>query len=185
LKYLARHPVLQTTLRNDLHSVYGTHSPTLSQILHTPMPLLDATAHEMLRISRTVSAAVRVATVDTQILGHHIPKGNSVIMLLNGWSSLGGGGFEVHEEVRGLSGKDRGRRWDEGDIREFRPERWLVPDDTSVAGTQGKMAFDQNAGPSLPMSSGPRGCFGESFRAYSSHVTGCKSALCVASVIGC
>jgi len=130
----------------------------------------------MLRVSRTVSAAVRVATVDTQILGHHIPKGNSVIMLLNGWSSLGGEGFEVDEEVRGLTGKDRVRSWDEDDIRQFRPERWLVADDTSAAGTQGRMVFDANAGPSLPMSAGPRGCFGESTRALSPHVSGCKYA---------
>jgi cytochrome P450 len=116
----------------------------------------------MLRLSRTVSAAVRVATVDTQILGHHIPKGNSVIMLLNGWSSLGGPGFEIDEEARGLTGKDRVRSWDDADIREFRPERWLVPDGTAT----GKMVFDQNAGPSLPMSAGPRGCFGTFWITY-------------------
>jgi len=93
-------------------------------------------------------------------------------MLLNGWSSLGGAGFEVDEEVRGLTGKDRGRSWDEDDIRQFRPERWLVPDGSAKGG----VVFDQNAGPSLPMSAGPRGCFGESSRACSSHFSVCKYA---------
>jgi len=162
LKYLSRHLELQTRLRADLLHAYGTHTPSLSQMLHTSIPLLDATAHEMLRLSRTVSAAVRVATVDTQILGHHIPKGNSVIVLLNGWSSLGGGDFDVNEEVRGAgsraTGKEKVRSWEEGDIGEFRPERWLVPDGS----TTGNLMFDQNAGPAMPMSAGPRGCFGTS-----------------------
>lgn len=164
LKYLSRHPQIQTRLRSDLLSAYGTHTPTLSQIIHTSIPLLDATAHEMLRLSRTVSAAVRVATVDTQILGHHIPKGNSVIVLLNGWSSLGGGGFDVDEEVRGVgvkgAGKEKTRSWDDGDIGDFRPERWLVADGPAP----GNFMFDQNAGPAMPMSAGPRGCFGTSRR---------------------
>jgi len=75
-------------------------------------------------------------------------------MLLNGWSSLGGGEFDVNEEMRGTSGgkgsigKEKTGRSDEGDIGEFRPERWLAPDEAGKGG----VVFEANAGPSMPMS---------------------------------
>ena len=83
---------------------------------------------------------------------------------------MGGGEFDVDEEVRGASGgggggakgstgKEKVRSWDEGDIGEFRPERWLVPDGSG----RGEVVFDVNAGPAMPMSAGPRGCFGMSW----------------------
>lgn len=111
----------------------------------------------MLRLARTTSNIIRIATVDTSILGHHIPKGTNVIFNSSGWGVLDKEGFVVEERVRSPSSQAAPKKaecWDYGDIQEFKPERWLS------RGEDGKEMFEPNAGPSLPMSVGPRGCFG-------------------------
>lgn len=83
----------------------------------------------------------RTARVDTSILGHAIPKGTIVIA---------SAGFQ-HTDEHSHNGKRRVGYWEAGTTRQFIPERWLRLDGT----------FDANAGPSLPFSSGPRGCSGQ------------------------
>lgn len=158
VKFLSRDPKRTQATRDALLAAYGTSTPTVDQILTIEVPLLDATANEMLRLSRTVSTIARIATTDSTILGHHIPKGTNVIFNTNGWSVLDEEGLKVDESLRSSSSQSAPRKathWNYEDVREFKPERWLSQ------GSDGKAVFDQTAGPSMPMSAGPRGCFGE------------------------
>lgn len=73
--------------------------PTVQEIVHSETPYLDATIEEFHRLGGTAPAIMRVALQvsdqgqyvqdrdadqcykDTQILGHHIPKGTDVFMV--------------------------------------------------------------------------------------------------------
>ncbi|KAG8166735.1 hypothetical protein KVR01_002424 [Diaporthe batatas] len=151
VKLLADNPYTQEKIRcqlfTSLHKARAEKRwPNEREILRTPMPYLDALVEEMLRLAQPVPGLVRQATVDTQILGCHIPKGTEVFMPC-------------------LEAKSRIRTWPEdGSMADFRPERWLVaaPADGSVPpeATFDGYVFDQSAGPMMAFSLGPRGCFG-------------------------
>lgn len=141
--------------------------PNEREILRTPMPYLDALVEEMLRLAQPVPGLVRQATVDTQILGRHIPKGTEVFMPVNG-PGFFSPAFPIDDSLRTsqcLEAKSRIRTWPEdGRMADFRPERWLVaaPADGSVQpeATFEGFVFDPTAGPMMAFSLGPRGCFG-------------------------
>lgn len=65
------------------------------------------------------------------------------------------GSFNYKEGEEDFGSRDIKTRktgyWKAGTGRQFLPERWLASDGS----------FDANAGPSMPFSSGPRGCQGK------------------------
>jgi hypothetical protein len=90
--------------------------------------------------------------MDTEILGHKIPKGTHIICN----AEVAGQKFDVLEQSRSSSsqaaGVKHGKNFDaEKDLHAFEPERWI--------GNDGN--FDAYALPRLSFSLGPRGCFGE------------------------
>lgn len=96
---------------------------------------------------------------DAVVLGHVVPKGTTVILSSS---------FQHETERAPAWGRDpqtaaklaekrsdnvrKVGYWADGTGKIFDPERWLKKDTGE---------FDQYAGPSLPFSSGQRGCFGK------------------------
>lgn len=171
VKLLADHADSQSQLRRALLAAFSSaaaekRAPTVEEIMQTSVPLLDATMEEILRCGGTVPIGDREATKDTTLLGHRIPKGTLVFFLHNSHSMLSPA-LDVDESrrsPRSLRAKERGqtRSWDDVDIEQFRPERWLVPESKGDkdGGHGGGMVFDSQAGPSIPFGLGVRACFG-------------------------
>jgi hypothetical protein len=112
--------------------------------------VLDAVVHESLRCANTAGAVTRSATQDTTILGKFIPKGTTIYVPLSLVQSSSG--HQAHsDEARSESSKATKKipAWDPKTVHEFEPSRWLV---------DGR--FDSKAGPWMPFSLGPRGCYG-------------------------
>ncbi len=157
MKYLGDYQHVQSQLRNALLKTH-TQTPSADDIMRASIPYLDAFIEEALRYSRTATGITRVAIVDTEILGHHIPKGTEVFCMNQGPSFLQPP-LPVDESSRSSSSRaaqSRTGEWNEDDVSDFAPERWLSSDEN------GKPAFNPKAGPNLPFSAGIRGCFGES-----------------------
>lgn len=160
LKVLAEDQDTQSKLRSALHSAFPTakaeaRPPTYQEIIKTTIPYLDAVTEEAIRFSRAVPAVGRQTTVDTQVLGHLLPKGTEVIILTNG-PSIFSPPFPIDDKLRSagcLSAKDRIGSWDPEGMAEFKPERWLKEEN-------GKLVFDPAAGPMLIFGLGPRACAG-------------------------
>ncbi|KXS94425.1 hypothetical protein AC578_9357 [Pseudocercospora eumusae] len=158
LKFLTKNHSAQTTLRSALRSAYpraaeSGESPSISEITSTSVPYLDAVVEEGGRVGLTSIASIRVATEDTQLLGYRVPKGTDVFFMNNGpgvvMPSLKSCGEK--RSKGGVASREKLGSWDDGDVREFKPERWLTEDGE----------FDSLAGPSQPFGGGPRGCFGK------------------------
>jgi cytochrome P450 len=160
LKYLAKHSDKQQKLREALGKSFSlddsTGQPTAQSIAKDQCPYLDAFMDEVLRHCCIVSGNSRTTTTDTVVLGHFIPKGVDVQLLCIGPSSTSPA-MPVDESKRSKSSrefKEDHRRWNQTDLGEFRPERWLVE------GEQGREEFDSRAAPMQAFGGGVRGCFG-------------------------
>ena len=108
---------------------------------------------EVLRCAGTAPVVDRQALVDTEILGHRVPKGTIVTCLVTGPSMMTPG-FAIDEGLRSPTSQaakknGRDRAWDPEDMTLFKPERWIVGGE-----------FDATAGPQLTSGLGTRGCFG-------------------------
>ncbi|XXG98989.1 hypothetical protein Hte_005322 [Hypoxylon texense] len=160
VKYLTAHQTEQRELRRALKYSYtraaaANELPSAEEITKTSVPYLDAFIEETHRWGTTSSAIVRVATQDTTILGHRVPKGSDIFFLNNG-PSFQTPAFHIDEALRTTTcreAKDRYGVWDQTDIRNFSPRRWLVKD------ANGEDRFDPHAGPAMPYGTGLRGCF--------------------------
>ncbi|KAK0701274.1 cytochrome P450 [Lasiosphaeris hirsuta] len=169
-EFMSRSQQVQTRLRSDLHAAHAAalseaRLPTASEIVRAHIPYLDAVMEETLRHSHIVPMQPREALVDTQILGHAIPKGTHVI-LVNNAASFMQPAFEVAGARRTKASrraKSRCEAWNPADIGEFKPERWLRKETgngaTGYAGAL-REVFDIQAGLQLPFGAGPRSCFG-------------------------
>ncbi|KAJ9630460.1 hypothetical protein H2203_000981 [Taxawa tesnikishii (nom. ined.)] len=161
LKFLSDHPQVQHKLRSVLRASFSSAAsaktnPSCKEILTTSIPYLDACIEEVLRCGLTVPGAVRVTKVDTDILGHRIPKGVDVMCLVNGPDFVQQS-LPVEEVKRSASSqanKDKVGLWDTTDIGLFQPERWLREEE------KGDVVFDPRAGQNMPFGLGVRGCFG-------------------------
>ncbi|KAK7711053.1 hypothetical protein SLS63_012755 [Diaporthe eres] len=160
VKLLADDPRTQTKLREALRAGFSDaaaegRSPTIKEITSAKIPYLDATMEEILRCGGATPLVDRQATCDTELLGHHIPKGTVVMCLSRGPSMLKPA-FEVDDSKRSKTSQAaKARAWDDEDIGQFKPERWLAGGTDAAPGE-----FDQQAGPSLSFGLGLRGCFG-------------------------
>ena len=174
VKLLAKYQPVQTRLRNELHRAHAAahaegRPPTIEEITQTSIPYLDAVMEETLRFKSVVAILVRRATCDTQILGFPIPKDTDVMMCTVG-PSITEPAQDIPEGLRSEAcreAKDRSPAWNNDDIHEFRPERWLRRERRSPTEEKGEQAtgaehevFDAMAGPVLALSVGLRGCFG-------------------------
>ncbi|KAI3329672.1 cytochrome P450 monooxygenase [Ustulina deusta] len=166
LKYLADNPAAQDCLRKSLQKAFPVaksdrRNPTIQEITSTTIPYLDATIEESLRCAGTAPVVDRVATVDTEILGHHVPKGTVVTCLVTG-PSMVSPSFDIDMARRSPTSQSsikegRHRAWDTAGIAEFHPDRWLVRSRSS----EGEQEFDPTAGPQLAFGLGTRGCYGK------------------------
>ncbi|KAK7724444.1 hypothetical protein SLS63_008701 [Diaporthe eres] len=158
LKYLADTAEAQTRLRSALQASFSAsraegRTPSIQDITSSHIPILDAVIEETLRCAASVPVVDREAVVDTELLGHRIPKGTVVTCLVTG-PSMTSPPFRIEEGSRGgcsaaaaaaddkTKTQSAGRGvmgWDVGDMAHFRPERWLV------AAPGGQEVFDGTA----------------------------------------
>ncbi|KAI0473332.1 cytochrome P450 monooxygenase [Xylariaceae sp. FL0804] len=163
LKFLADQPQAQTKLRHVFRSAFAAaasanRNPTIQEITSTHIPYLDATMEETLRCAGTAPVVDRVATADTELLGHHITKGTVVTCLVTGPSMMSPG-FDIDKSRRSTSSRaameeGRHRSWDPADMSAFNPDRWIVNGEKGVE-------FDASAGPQLALGLGTRSCYGK------------------------
>lgn len=183
LKFTADNPAAQATLRRQLRAAYPNavaenRSPSAEEIADAnkhPVPYLEAYVEECLRIARTASVNIRVATQDTTVLGHALPKGTAVMMSRIGPSFMGPR-VEVDDKLRspGARAAKAKEAWDESTLHLFEPGRFLrgheayggALDSSGDARAEGKYGefddyeFDPHGAPFLSFSVGPRSCFG-------------------------
>lgn len=166
MRFLTEYPLVQTRLRNALYTTaYPSFAaedklPTAEAISARSVPYLDAVMEEILRLSMISIGAQRVTTREVTLLGHRIPKDVDVYVLNvgAGYVSSNAVNETISEDARSVSSrehKDQVPAWNDADIGEFRPERWLKRND------KGDDVFDPNAGPTLQFGGGVRGCFGK------------------------
>ncbi|UKZ50020.1 hypothetical protein TrVGV298_004277 [Trichoderma virens] len=166
VKHMSAYQSVQARLRDALRQAHSnayrdSRLPTMSEICETSVPYLDAVMEESLRCGSVATLIARTSTCDTQILGFPIPKGTDVILTVTG-PSMTEPALPIPESLRSLESqesKDRVPCWGD-DVSEFKPERWLKLV-KSADGSEEEEIFDQNAGPSLVFSAGPRQCFGK------------------------
>lgn len=163
LKCLSDNQIPQKHLRSTLQASFSVakaenRSPSVREIISVDIPYIDAVIEEILRHAGTIPCIDRQTAVDTNVLGHFVPKG-TVMFILSNSSSIRSPAFEIDEHLRSKScqeAKKAGRsrnNWDPNDIASFNPERWLVSAD-------GKTEFNMEAGPQLAFSLGTRSCYG-------------------------
>ncbi|KAH7468403.1 hypothetical protein FOMA001_g15745 [Fusarium oxysporum f. sp. matthiolae] len=166
MKYLTANQRVQSLLREAIQNAHPeavkqNRVPTTEEILKAHIPYLDAVIEEMLRHSRVAPVTLRQATADTQILGRFIPKGTTVGFLGNGPGVMMPS-IPVTQEKRSeavLAHMERTQLFDEEDLAQFVPERWL----TATVNGEGEeeTVFDPQKRPSQAFGLGPRGCFGK------------------------
>ncbi|KAF4443401.1 hypothetical protein F53441_11450 [Fusarium austroafricanum] len=166
MKYLTADQRVQTLLRESIRKAHPDavdeqRIPAIEEILKSHIPYMDAVIEEMLRHARVAPITLRQAVTDTQILGKFIPKGTTVGFLGNGpgvmMPSISVDSSKRSEAARAHI--ERTELFDENDMNEFIPERWLKTE-ISEKGDK-ETVFDPNKGPSQAFGLGPRGCFGK------------------------
>ncbi|USP77758.1 cytochrome P450 monooxygenase [Curvularia clavata] len=162
LKFLAHHDSIQTRLRTNLQTSFSqarseSRLPSAHEIATSNIPYMDACIEEILRHSKTGLLISRTATTDAMILGHIVPKGTRVYMMLNGPGVLEPA-YKIPDTLRSPSfhATNGGKTsdWDARDVKVFNPERWLV-------GSGNGKVFNAQAGPQMAFGGGKRGCFGK------------------------
>lgn len=155
IKLLTDNPRVATCLREALRASFSAavetgRSPTVEEIVGTHVPYLEATLEEIHRCGGTTPIVDRQAAVDTELLGHRIPKNTSIACLTMGRSMMEPS-FHVDEARRhdNIRGEDV-RQWNVEDMALFKPERWIKDN-----------KFNPGAGPQLAFGLGPRACFGK------------------------
>lgn len=163
LKYLADNQEAQRALRTCLRTTF-THNaegnlPSAQEVIDAELPYLDAVIAETLRLSCTGPVSFRETTQDCQIFGHEVPAGTPLVLVMGG-PSYNIEKDQIPEIVPSRRSHTSQKRlhnqglavWDQRiSLNKFCPDRWLTEDG----------AFNPKAGPSLPFSAGPRGCFGK------------------------
>lgn len=160
MKYITNNQQVQRKLRESLRTAFSNSSlPDVEELVSKDVPYLNATIEETLRLASTAARVNRIATVDTDILGHRIPAGTEVSPLTAvRWKPV-----PVSEEYRSPSSraaleKSGGQDWtsqpSSQDLDQFLPGRWLKVDE------DGHEVFNSGALPQNSFGGGTRGCFG-------------------------
>ncbi|KAI0454610.1 cytochrome P450 [Xylaria acuta] len=160
VKNIADYPEVQTKLRSALRTAYSEahakgRQPSTVELWKTPVPYLDAVLEESLRYDGPIPLTIREALIDTEILGHKIPKGTAVFLLSDG-PDYQSPPIPIPEHARSPCSREKRLygSWDPSDMHLFKPERWLKTDEN------GNVVYDAQSGPMMAFSLGPRGCFG-------------------------
>ncbi|KAI3397319.1 hypothetical protein diail_10976 [Diaporthe ilicicola] len=153
VKLLTNAPVEQGKLRAALqaHFPCSPQTPPVEAILAANIPYLDASIEELVRKSNVIPEVVREAACDTELLGHRVPKGATLVCS----TYVAHKPFDVPDSARSATSRDNrtySAFWQQ-DLDEFHPERWLRDDGS----------FDAKALPKLAFSAGTRACFGRKF----------------------
>lgn len=172
VKYLADHPAVQGRLRAELRAAMPAafaerRAPTYEEIVALQQSegrceYLEAVIEEVLRVGIVIDFLLRETLRDTVILGKMIPKVTAVCLVGNGPGYLKPASIvDVDDSMRGAGARMDGGKmlsgsWDDGDLGEFKPERWL-----KINKETGKEEFEPLAGPTLAFGLGPRGCYGK------------------------
>ena len=132
---LAQYPQVQKRLRDEVRAVlpspYGSEPVTSLDI--DKVPYLTAVCNEVMRFYDVFVWTFREAIVDTELVGHKIPKGTQLVIPV----------ASIH--------RDRSIWGDDAD--EFNPDRWLEKKNAGVTTNFAVMTFIH----------GPRTCIGETF----------------------
>ncbi|KAI1132294.1 cytochrome P450 [Nemania abortiva] len=166
VKYLSENPKVQETLREELQSVCieavrEGRLPTAAEIINNKLPYLDAVIEETLRL-RAAMLVPRDATCDTEPLGRHIPKGTRVLLVCQGPNYFPSMAPSQYWNTEHKAPGHFPGGWD-NDLNSFRPERWLVAEESSIRkGPNGEHAvqFDGSTYPQLAFGLGIRACWG-------------------------
>ncbi|RYP14064.1 hypothetical protein DL765_006598 [Monosporascus sp. GIB2] len=160
VKFMTNNQQAQSKLRETLRKAFGSSSiPSVEALTSKDVPYLNATIEETLRCAGTAARLMRVATTDTEILGHKIPAGTEIA----GLAAVRWLPVPVPEECRSASSraalkKSGGKDWvhqpSAQDLDKFVPERWLKIDEV------GNEIFDSGVLPQNSFGGGTRGCFG-------------------------
>ncbi|KAI0530020.1 cytochrome P450 [Xylaria digitata] len=160
VKDIAENQRAQTKLRSVLWDAFPSASaksrqPSATEISSASIPYLDAVIEETLRLHSPIGAQIREAIVDTELLGHRIPKGTNVFMIGTGPDFLSPS-IPVLDSIRSDTSQNKYvyGAWDPADMHLFNPERWIKVDE------KGTEVYDHQAGPFLSFGLGPRGCSG-------------------------
>ena len=161
IKLLADDQRAQGRLRAALRSTHAAahdemRQPSVAEITKTTVPYLEAFMEENLRFNPPLAGTSRRATVDTVVLGHKVPKGTDVVLIMNG-PDFKLPSIPIPGHLRSETSREKHQRgtWNPEDIHLFKPERWLTTDE------QGREVYDPRSGPMMAFSYGPRGCFGK------------------------
>lgn len=164
LKILTAYPGVQAKLRESLRKAYPDAAaegrrPSVAELAHGDVPpYIEAFMAEIFRHQSPTPMNGRTAKRDCVILGHHIPKGTNVSLLVRG-PSFQLPSFNVDSSLRTASArKDQAERpiHEADDMDTFRPERWFV----NKPGSD-RQVFDATAWPNPTFGGGKRGCFGK------------------------
>ncbi|GAW17744.1 hypothetical protein ANO14919_072100 [Xylariales sp. No.14919] len=160
VKNIADYPEAQTKLRSALRAAYPEahaqgRQPSVVDLWKIQVPYLDAVLEESLRCDGPIPVTLREALVDTELLGHKIPKGTAVFLVSDG-PDYQCPPIPIQESARSPSSREKRLygSWDPSDMHLFKPERWLKTDE------KGNVVYDAQSGPMMAFSLGPRGCFG-------------------------
>ncbi|KAG8919818.1 hypothetical protein FRC02_001351 [Tulasnella sp. 418] len=157
VKFLSKHPSVQIKLHEELVSNFGTNRLISYDEVGSAekTPYLEAVANEILRLAQVGAGMTRELLEDMVILGKHVPKGTEVLFLTGfagrlatkSWGAAKARGSPSFKPSKGL--------WDDEDVEEFKPERWLID------GPDGQKVFSSKQGYSVPFGLGPKSCFGQ------------------------
>ncbi|CAH0051634.1 unnamed protein product [Clonostachys solani] len=150
---------IRQSLRVTYREAYNEQRVPNAQEFGKHSAYLEAFVEEVLRYNCPVPTILVMTKRDTILLGHHIPADTQVFLNLTG-PSLTTPSLTIQEQSRNHTArmyrhKAAHDNWDDFDPAAFRPERWLRQDE------QGTMIFSPSSGPSLSLSAGNRGCWGQ------------------------
>lgn len=160
-RYLGDYPEWQETIREELRATFSAaaeekRQPSADEINKSRLPHLEAFAEETLRLWPPFFQDKRDTMCDTTLLGVPIPKGTEIIVPTGG-PGVARPAIPCPEELHSEECRKKFNipPWSPEDIMTFRPDRWLVEDET------GQLSFNPRAGPTLAFGLGPRKCFGQ------------------------
>ncbi|KAI0403326.1 cytochrome P450 [Xylaria palmicola] len=128
VKYLTRYQDVQAELFGALRSAHEAAAaagrlPTAAEIINANIPYLDAFIEGNHRMGTANPSVIRMTTRDAMVLGHNVPKGTDVFMLMNG-PGFQSPALPVDEAKRSESSREAKERygtWDDADVSVFKP----------------------------------------------------------------
>jgi cytochrome P450 len=143
--FMAKYPAMQERLRKEIRdNLPSADSETeVTSTTIDSMPYLNAVCSEVLRINSPVAQTVRVANHDVTVQGQFIPK--ETLLVLVPWAT-----------------NTDPSHWG-ADAAEFKPERWLSPEQGGTSATNAASGGAGNNYAFMTFLHGPHSCIGGAF----------------------